>query len=88
MSGNLAGFWSRRIDDKNRIVYRIRKNKEKTTNILGKKENIWYNTHVGIRKQRKVMDMKKLPYGISDYERLIENDYYYVDKTMYMQRTY
>ena len=32
--------------------------------------------------------MKKLPYGISDYERLIENDYYYVDKTMYMQRTY
>ena len=34
------------------------------------------------------MDMKKLPYGISDYERLIENDYYYVDKTMYMQRTY
>ena len=23
LSGNLAGFWSRRIDDKNRIVYRI-----------------------------------------------------------------
>lgn len=22
--GNLAGFWSRRIDNKNRIVYRIR----------------------------------------------------------------
>ena len=86
MSGNLAGFWSRRIDDKNRIVYRIRKNKEKTTNILGKKENIWYNTHVGIRKQRKVMDMKKLPYGISDYERLIENDYYYVDKTIYIEK--
>lgn len=26
LSGNLAGFWSRRIDDKNRIVYRIREN--------------------------------------------------------------
>ncbi len=24
--GNLAGFWSRRIDEKNRIVYRIRNN--------------------------------------------------------------
>ena len=23
LSGNLAGFWSRRIDEKNRIVYRI-----------------------------------------------------------------
>ena len=30
--------------------------------------------------------MKKLPYGISDYERLIENDYYYIDKTMYIER--
>ena len=29
--------------------------------------------------------LKKLPYGISDYERLIENDYYYVDKTMYIE---
>ena len=29
--------------------------------------------------------MKKLPYGISDYERLIENDYYYVDKTKYIE---
>ena len=24
LTGNLAGFWSRRIDSKNRIVYRIR----------------------------------------------------------------
>lgn len=24
LSGNLAGFWSRRIDDTNRLVYRIR----------------------------------------------------------------
>ena len=32
------------------------------------------------------MVMKKLPYGISDYERLIENDYYYVDKTMYIEK--
>ena len=30
--------------------------------------------------------MKKLPYGISDYERIIEQDYYYVDKTMYIER--
>lgn len=29
--------------------------------------------------------MKKLPYGISDYERLIENNYYYIDKTMYIE---
>ena len=26
LSGNLAGFWSRRIDSKNRIVYRIKNN--------------------------------------------------------------
>ena len=30
--------------------------------------------------------MKKLPYGISDFERLIKNDYYYVDKTMYIEK--
>ena len=30
--------------------------------------------------------MKKLPYGISDYERLIENGYYYVDKTKYIEQ--
>ena len=30
--------------------------------------------------------MKKLPYGISDYQRLIENEYYYVDKTMYIEK--
>ena len=30
--------------------------------------------------------MKKLPYGISDYERLIEQDYYYVDKTKYIEK--
>ena len=27
LSGNLSGLWSRRIDDKNRIVYRIKDNK-------------------------------------------------------------
>ena len=27
LSGNLAGFWSRRIDDSNRLVYRIRDGK-------------------------------------------------------------
>ena len=30
--------------------------------------------------------MKKLPYGISDYESLVENIYYYVDKTMYIEK--
>ncbi len=30
--------------------------------------------------------MKKLPYGISDYESLVENNYYYVDKTMYIEK--
>ena len=30
--------------------------------------------------------MKKLPYGISDYERLTENAYYYVDKTFYIEK--
>ena len=30
--------------------------------------------------------MKKLPYGISDYERLINDDYYYVDKTSYIEK--
>ena len=30
--------------------------------------------------------MKKLPYGISDYERIQENDYYYVDKTKYIEK--
>ena len=30
--------------------------------------------------------MKKLPYGISNYEELIEDGYYYVDKTMYIEK--
>ncbi len=30
--------------------------------------------------------MKKLPYGISDYERLQENNYHYVDKTGYIEK--
>ena len=30
--------------------------------------------------------MKKLPYGISDYERIKENNYYYVDKTKYIEK--
>ena len=32
------------------------------------------------------MDMKKLPYGKSDYETIIENGYYYVDKTSYIEK--
>ena len=30
--------------------------------------------------------MKKIPYGISDYEKLIEENYYYVDKTSYIEK--
>ena len=30
--------------------------------------------------------MKKLPYGISNYEELIEEGYYYIDKTMYIEK--
>ena len=30
--------------------------------------------------------MKKLPYGISNYEEIIEDGYYYVDKTMYIEK--
>lgn len=30
--------------------------------------------------------MKKLPTGVSNYEELIEDDYYYVDKTMYIEK--
>ena len=30
--------------------------------------------------------MKKLPYGISNYEELIADNYYYVDKTKYIEK--
>ena len=30
--------------------------------------------------------MKKLPYGISNYQELIEDNYYYVDKTQYIEK--
>ena len=30
--------------------------------------------------------MKKLPTGISNYEKLIEDNYYYIDKTMYIEK--
>lgn len=32
------------------------------------------------------MDRKRLPIGISDYKKLIEEDYYYVDKTDFIRR--
>ena len=32
------------------------------------------------------MNVKKLPYGISNYEELVEDNYYYVDKTMYIEK--
>ena len=30
--------------------------------------------------------MKKLPYGISDYERILTNNYFYIDKTKYIEK--
>lgn len=30
------------------------------------------------------MNMKQIPYGIADYDRIIDEDYYFVDKTMYI----
>ena len=30
--------------------------------------------------------MKKLPYGISNYEELVEDGYYYIDKTKYIEK--
>ena len=30
--------------------------------------------------------MKKLPYGISDYGKIVEENYYYVDKTEYIEK--
>ena len=30
--------------------------------------------------------MKKSPYGVSDYEKIIEKNYYYVDKTKYIEK--
>ena len=30
--------------------------------------------------------MKKLPYGISNYEELVTENYYYVDKTKYIEQ--
>ena len=30
--------------------------------------------------------IKKLPYGISDYERIVKDNYYYVDKTKYIEK--
>ena len=33
-----------------------------------------------------VKPMKKLPYGISNYEELIQDGYYYVDKTQYIEK--
>ena len=32
------------------------------------------------------LKMKKLPYGISNYEELVEDNYYYVDKTPYIEK--
>jgi len=30
--------------------------------------------------------LKKIPYGIKDYKRIIEENYYYIDKTMYLEK--
>jgi len=39
--------------------------------------------YTNIRKRGYTMD-KRIPYGISNYKDLIEDGYYYVDKTMYL----
>ena len=39
-----------------------------------------------IYRDRKWYRVKKLPYGISNYEELVEDGYYYVDKTMYIEK--
>ncbi|MGE5340933.1 MAG: AAA family ATPase, partial [Candidatus Omnitrophota bacterium] len=31
------------------------------------------------------MNMKKLPIGVSDFKKIIEDDYYYVDKTLFIK---
>lgn len=31
------------------------------------------------------LKMKRIPYGISNYEWIVESNYYYVDKTMYLE---
>ena len=38
------------------------------------------------KKELGVIILKKLPYGISNFENLIVNDYYYVDKTRYIEK--
>lgn len=30
-------------------------------------------------------EIKKLPTGISDFETIIENNYYYIDKTLFIE---
>ena len=32
------------------------------------------------------MNIKKMPYGISNYEKIVNDGYYYVDKTMYIEK--
>ena len=32
------------------------------------------------------MNIKKMPYGISNYEKIVRDGYYYVDKTMYIEK--
>lgn len=32
------------------------------------------------------MEKIKIPYGISDYKRIVEEKYIYVDKTMYIEK--
>lgn len=34
LKGNLTGYWSRRIDSKNRLVYRVRGDSEKRLEII------------------------------------------------------
>ena len=49
LSGDLAGYWSRRIDGKNRIVYRIDGNTIKIFLFgLGCQKHLWCDAHTNI----------------------------------------
>jgi len=44
-----------------------------------------YITFLNSLEYTKAMTKKKIPYGVSNYETIIENNYYYVDKSKYLE---
>jgi hypothetical protein len=36
--------------------------------------------------RRAQANIKKIPYGIADYEKIVDGNYYYVDKTLYLEK--